>query len=72
MSISQQGIQVGAVSYIDIEGFRYKRDVLFCYDLRLPDSFIPESRDGEVESFKLIPVKNVAHVIKKVTFFQAE
>ncbi|WCJ29742.1 hypothetical protein M5689_011357 [Euphorbia peplus] len=70
MSISQQAIPVGAVSYIDIEGFRYKRDVLFCYDLRLPDSFIPESRDGEVESFKLIPVKNVANVIKKTHFFK--
>ncbi|XP_065851045.1 nudix hydrolase 20, chloroplastic-like [Euphorbia lathyris] len=70
LSISQQAIPVGAVSYIDIEGFRYKRDVLFCYDLKLPDSFIPESRDGEVESFKLIPVKNVANVIRKTHFFK--
>ncbi|CAL2258199.1 unnamed protein product [Prunus armeniaca] len=26
------------------------RDVLFCYDLKLPESFTPKNQDGEVES----------------------
>ncbi|KAG8635793.1 nudix hydrolase 20, chloroplastic [Manihot esculenta] len=69
-SISHQAVPVGAVSYADIEGYRYKRDVLFCYDLKLPDSFIPNNQDGEVESFKLIPVKNVANVIRRTHFFK--
>ncbi|GAU41531.1 hypothetical protein TSUD_140620 [Trifolium subterraneum] len=34
---------VGAVSYMDIDGYRYKRDVLFCYDLILPESFVPKN-----------------------------
>ncbi|XP_052182167.1 nudix hydrolase 20, chloroplastic-like isoform X2 [Diospyros lotus] len=43
-SISNKAIPVGAVSYVDIDGYRYKRDVLFCYDLRLPEDFIPNNK----------------------------
>ncbi|KAK7841705.1 nudix hydrolase 20 [Quercus suber] len=48
----------------------YKRDVLFCYDLKLPASFRPENQDGEVDSFKLIPVTHVANVIQRTQFFK--
>ncbi|XP_058206782.1 nudix hydrolase 20, chloroplastic-like isoform X3 [Rhododendron vialii] len=71
-SISNEAIPVGAVSYMDIDGYRYKRDVLFCYDLKLPEGFIPENQDGEVESFKLIPVADVANVIRKTGFIRPE
>lgn len=69
-SISIRANAVGAVSYMDIDGDRYKRDVLFCYDLKLPESFVPKNEDGEVESFKLIPVKQVAEIIRKTQFFK--
>jgi len=35
------------------EGLR--RDVLYCYDLELPDDFTPQAADGEVEAFILMP-----------------
>jgi 8-oxo-dGTP pyrophosphatase MutT (NUDIX family) len=35
------------------EGLR--RDVLYCYDLDLPDDFMPVAEDGEVERFELWP-----------------
>ncbi|KAK7314511.1 hypothetical protein VNO77_33037 [Canavalia gladiata] len=69
-SISIEAIPVSAVSYKDINGYRYKRDVLFCYDLKLPKNFIPKNEDGEVESFKLIPVRQVAEVIRRTQFFK--
>ncbi|BFG39486.1 hypothetical protein CerSpe_257600 [Prunus speciosa] len=69
-SISSVAIPVGAVSYMDIDGYRYKRDVLFCYDLKLPESFTPKNQDGEVESFKLIPVTDVANIIQRTQFFK--
>ncbi|KAF7819847.1 nudix hydrolase 20, chloroplastic-like [Senna tora] len=69
-SISMEAIPVGAVSYMDIDGYRYKRDVLFCYDLKLPESFVPNNEDGEVESFKLIPIMQVAEIIRKTQFFK--
>ncbi|KAJ8769813.1 hypothetical protein K2173_007673 [Erythroxylum novogranatense] len=69
-SLSVKAIPVGAVSYLDIEGYRYKRDVLFCYDLHLPDGFMPNNQDGEVESFKLIHVINVANIVRRTHFFK--
>jgi hypothetical protein len=53
---------VGAVSYMDIDGYRYKRDVLFCYDLKLPESFRPENQGGPNEaqpSSMLLSVANL-------------
>ncbi|MFS7936213.1 putative thiamine diphosphokinase [Helianthus anomalus] len=70
-SISSRAIPVGVVSYMDIDGYRFKRDVLFCYDLKLPESFIPHNQDGEVGSFKLLPVTLVADVIRDTDFFKA-
>ncbi|KAG2718561.1 hypothetical protein I3760_03G225600 [Carya illinoinensis] len=69
-SIANEAIPVGAVSYMDIDGYRYKRDVLFCYDLKLPESFRPENQDGEVDSFKLLPARHVANVIRRTQFFK--
>lgn len=28
---------------MDIDGQRFKRDVLFCYDLKLPEDFVPKN-----------------------------
>ncbi|XP_038698447.1 nudix hydrolase 20, chloroplastic-like [Tripterygium wilfordii] len=69
-SISRGAMPVGAVSYRDIDGHRYKRDVLFCYDLKLPEGFMPNNQDEEVEGFKLIPVTHVANVIRRTHFFK--
>ncbi|KAH9762072.1 Nudix hydrolase 20 [Citrus sinensis] len=69
-SISNRARPVGAVSYTDINGFSYKRDVIFCYDLKLPEDFVPMNQDGEVESFQLMPVAHVANVIRRTEFFK--
>ncbi|KAI4312278.1 hypothetical protein MLD38_037104 [Melastoma candidum] len=69
-NISHRAIPVGAVSYCDIEGYRFKRDVLFCYDLELPQSFEPINQDGEVESFRLVPVSLVSNIIRRTHFFK--
>ncbi|KAF8364546.1 hypothetical protein HHK36_033484 [Tetracentron sinense] len=34
-------------------------------ELKLPDGFIPKNQDGEVASFKLIPVMHVANIIRR-------
>ncbi|ONK59430.1 uncharacterized protein A4U43_C08F6350 [Asparagus officinalis] len=69
-TISASAIPVGAVSYVDIDGFRYKRDVLFCYDLKLPADFSPKNEDGEVDSFRLVPLTHVANIIRRTEFFK--
>lgn len=69
-TIAEMAIPVGAVSYEDIDGITCKRDVLFCYDLLLPDDFQPTNTDGELESFMLVPVAQVANVIHKTNHFK--
>ncbi|KAL7093567.1 hypothetical protein ACP275_11G047000 [Erythranthe tilingii] len=69
-SLSSKATAVGAVSYMDINGYRLKRDVLFCYDLNLREDFVPANEDGEVESFKLLHVTHVANIIRSTSFFK--
>ncbi|CAI0629012.1 unnamed protein product [Linum tenue] len=69
-SISVKALPVGAVSYVDIDGDRFKRDVLFCYDLKLPESFVPKNQDGEVEGFNLMPVGSVANIVRRTHFYK--
>ncbi|CAK7334890.1 unnamed protein product [Dovyalis caffra] len=62
-SLSNQAISVGAVSYVDVDGYRYKRDVLFCYDLELPDGFIPNNRGKSVKARMLNFIKDAVIVL---------
>ncbi|MBF0166570.1 MAG: DUF4743 domain-containing protein [Alphaproteobacteria bacterium] len=40
-----------------------RNDLIFCYDLECPDSFLPRNTDGEVESFELWPIARVRETI---------
>ena len=55
--------QVGSVSFI----YRNERGIHpqteFVFDLELPETFSPGNNDGEVESFKLVPVEEVRSLI---------
>ncbi|KAG6413826.1 hypothetical protein SASPL_126541 [Salvia splendens] len=37
----------------------------------LPEDFLPTNEDGEVESFRLLPVELVANIIKSTQYYQA-
>jgi 8-oxo-dGTP pyrophosphatase MutT (NUDIX family) len=50
------------------EGLR--RDVIFAYDLVLPDSFVPKPADGEVESFALWPLARVFECVSTTDDFK--
>ena len=63
-SLAKQARSIGAVSYQGSDEFGHlKRDTLFCFDLELPESFVPTPIDGEVESFEL---QSIDWVIDKV------
>jgi 8-oxo-dGTP pyrophosphatase MutT (NUDIX family) len=57
----------GGVSYtgFDATGWALKRDVLYTFDLRCPDAFVPEPVDGEVESFTLVPIDEVRSMVAR-------
>ena len=62
-SLASQATATGLVTLFMEEDDCIKRDVIFTYDLELPESFVPHNTDGEVENFKLWPVKHVMEMI---------
>ena len=54
----------GCVSYAAVVPDGCKRDVLFCYDLELPPSFVPANTDGEVAEFFRMPLREVAELVR--------
>jgi 8-oxo-dGTP pyrophosphatase MutT (NUDIX family) len=47
-----------------------RNDTLFIYDLELPKSFTPRNTDGEVGSFTLLPLANVAEIVRTTDRFK--
>ena len=43
---------------------------MFLYDLELPEDFIPRNTDGEISSFALIPVEEVAARVRSGSDFK--
>ncbi len=58
-ALAARAVPVGAVSYRCERREGLRDDVLFCYDLELPEDFAPANQDGEVESFALWPMDEV-------------
>ena len=62
--LAAKAVQVGTVSYAmeRFEGLR--RDHVYCYDLDLPDTFLPQAADGEVEAFELWPIARAVETVR--------
>jgi isopentenyldiphosphate isomerase len=67
---ARQSIATGTISYRHTDGRGLKRDILYCYDLELPDSFVPVCQDGEVESFERLPIDDVLSLIETTDVFK--
>ena len=46
--VASKAISVGCVSYMNISPVGLKPDVLFVFDINLPEEFVPKPLDGEV------------------------
>lgn len=62
--LARKAVPVGAISYNRVTERGFRRDVLYCYDLELPADFEPRNTDGEVESFTLLHVEEVAKIVR--------
>jgi 8-oxo-dGTP pyrophosphatase MutT (NUDIX family) len=47
-----------------------RTDTLFIYDLELPESFTPHNTDGEVAAFSLMPLSEVADLVRNTDRFK--
>ena len=63
-ALARSARPVGAISYCLEDQWGLKPDIMFCYDLELPPDFVPANTDGEVESFVLMDVEEVAERIR--------
>jgi 8-oxo-dGTP pyrophosphatase MutT (NUDIX family) len=61
---------VGTITYAleRFEGLR--RDRLICYDLWLPEDFVPHPEDGEVEAFELWPLDRALTALRETDDFK--
>jgi len=69
-SLAARARPVGAVTYCAQSDEGLKPDVQFCYDLRLPEEFVPVNTDGEIESFELWPIEKVMDTVAETEEFK--
>ncbi|HQE91728.1 MAG TPA: DUF4743 domain-containing protein [Anaerolineae bacterium] len=62
-SLAQRARPVSLISYRLDANFRRHRDLIFIYDLELPETFIPQNTDGEVAEFYLWPIEQVIETV---------
>ena len=61
--LAAQMKQTGSVSFLREYRGRMHPETVFVFDLELPETFSPGNTDGEVESFRLVPVEEVRGLI---------
>jgi 8-oxo-dGTP pyrophosphatase MutT (NUDIX family) len=66
-ALAAQARQVSRVSYRMADGPGIRRDVLHCFDLDLPDDFVPAPADDEVERFELWPAGRVLRTVRETS-----
>lgn len=69
--LAAQARAAGAVVYCAENEVGLKPDTLFCFDLELPEDFVPRNTDGEVAAFELWPIETVAGAVRDGTAFKA-
>ena len=68
--LAETAVETGLVSYTMERPEGLRRDWLICYDLFLPEDFVPHAADGEVESFELWPVARVLDRVRDTDDFK--
>ena len=62
--------EVGLISYKYDYDRGGKEDIIYCYDIELSKDFVPHCTDGEVEEFYLMPIEEVADIVKNTNEFK--
>jgi isopentenyldiphosphate isomerase len=69
-ALARRAVPVGAITYCMEAEDGLKPDVQFCYDLELPEDFLPRNTDGEIDEFMLWPIARVAEVVRDTREFK--
>ena len=69
-SLANQAVQVATITYAMERPEGLRRDLLYCYDLELPEDFSPHAAVGEVEAFELWPIAHVMRTVRDTDAFK--
>lgn len=70
MEIARRASAVGAISYALETRVGFRPDLIFNFDLELPENFTPVNTDGEVEAFYLWPMERVVETVRDSDAFK--
>ena len=62
--LAAQSRKMGFISYWAETSTGLKPDTMYCYDLEMPADFTPRCTDGEVTGFDLLPIDEVAEIVR--------
>ncbi|HVH78461.1 MAG TPA: DUF4743 domain-containing protein, partial [Stellaceae bacterium] len=65
-----RALPAGALTYRMETKHGIRDDVMFVYDLEIPDNFTPSNHDGEIEKFELMPLTHVLERIRTTADFK--
>ena len=69
-TLAETAVQVAEIGYAMERPEGLRRDLLYCYDLVLPEAFVPRAADGEVEAFYLWPIERVLETVRRTDDFK--
>lgn len=69
-SLAIRAVPVSAITYCAETSEGLRPDVQYCFDLELPAYFQPMPRDDEIEGFKLMPIDEVAAIVRETEQFK--
>lgn len=69
-ALAARAVPVGAVSYCLADEWGLKPDLMFCFDLEMPEDVVPTPHDGEAEGFHLLPFAEVARLVRETDEFK--
>jgi hypothetical protein len=64
LALAAQARPVARIRYDMERAEGLRRDLLYCYDLDLPEAFTPRPSDGEVETFALWPIGRAVEAVR--------
>ncbi len=68
--LARNARSVGVVRYKHDYRLGGSEDILYCYDLELPEDFVPKCNDDEVEEFYLLDIEEVVDIVKNSDEFK--
>jgi 8-oxo-dGTP pyrophosphatase MutT (NUDIX family) len=69
-ALAHQARWVATIGYAMERPEGLRRDLLHCYDLDLPQDFVPRAADGEVEGFELWPIARAVQTVRDTDDFK--